>query len=397
MKNNVAVPGLNPCSSCGLCEIVCPKKCIEIKYDAEGFFRPFVDQDACTDCGTCQKVCYKYLDSGEKFENFFKNKQIFGAWSKDPKSLINGTSGGLGQIFLDNATKRGETSVGVIYDDSKKPIKHILTTANQANKVKTFGSSKYLQSYTPEAFSQFKKNQKYTVIGTPCQIYGLRQWLKIKKWEDNFTLIDFFCHGTPSILLWNKYKEYLATSKKILDVKHVNFRDKTKANWHNYAMNVESSTGKIYYKKFARLDDLFFKFFLSGTCLNEACYNCLMRIDNCSSDIRLADFWGKKYLDNEKGVSMVILNTVKGREAFAEIKDKIVFEEAGFDDLNRSHSKRFFTIDPLRSEVISLLQTNDLLKKIYNKTIRKKNIKKNLIVKKQLFLKWLKKKLILKR
>ena len=43
------------------------------------------------------------------------------------------------------------------------------------------------------------------VSGTPCQIDSLRRYINKMKCQENFVLLDFFCHGVPSKFVWDKY------------------------------------------------------------------------------------------------------------------------------------------------------------------------------------------------
>ena len=45
------------CTGCRACEKVCPKHCISMKPDQEGFLYPDIDNDKCIDCGACKKTC----------------------------------------------------------------------------------------------------------------------------------------------------------------------------------------------------------------------------------------------------------------------------------------------------------------------------------------------------
>ena len=313
----------NPCSGCGVCVVSCPHKAISFNHDENGFYIPTVNEALCTDCGTCCKVCCKFLDEKIHFENTFKDKEIYAAWSRNGKTVQTSSSGGVGHELTQYYFDLGYSVCGVVFDASNDICKHII--AESKDDIDAVKTSKYLQSYTINAFSQFNRNEKYIVIGTPCQIYGLRKRIQLKKWEDNFILIDFFCHGTPSFNLWKKYKEYICKKYKLDSIwKTVNFRVKNlESKWHKNAILIQDSSGKAYEKSYAFSEDLFFKFFLDDSCLNEACHNCKLRLDYCASDIRLADFWGPKYAANNDGVSLVIVNTEKGESVWEEIKGKL--------------------------------------------------------------------------
>lgn len=366
---NIKCKGINPCTGCGVCAIVCPQKAIKIRYNESGFYSPVIEQTACTDCGICINVCYKYLPRPPKFTNFFFEKKIYACWSNDSHTRLTSTSGGVGHELLKWGIENKYTICGVVFDAETDTCKHILT--NSLNDLEQIKTSKYLQSYTYEAFSTFKKDKKYIVVGTPCQIYGLKQWAELKKRTDDFIFVDFFCHGTPTVLLWQKYKDYIKSSYKMDDFKEVIFRSKEQTSWHFYATKIVDINGKIYKVNNSQSEDLFFKFFLSNICLNESCYNCMHRLDNCASDIRIADFWGTKYKDNKDGVSLVTVNTLSGKNIFNLIYPSLVAEECSFSDLQDSQSYRYFYNNlRKRKKVITLLQGKKTLDIIFNKTLK---------------------------
>jgi coenzyme F420-reducing hydrogenase beta subunit len=305
------------------------------------------------------------LEVQNPFENAFRDKQVFAAWSENKDIVLSSSSGGVGYELTQFGWKDGYKICGVVFDAPNNICKHIIVeTESDLEAIKT---SKYLQSYTIEAFSQFKKGEKYLVVGTPCQIYGLRKWIQLKKWEDNFILVDFFCHGTPSFLLWKKYKAFL-NKKYGMDtmLKDVNFRKKNlESKWHFYAILIRDFRGKFHIQHKAFTEDMFFRFFLNNSCLNKACYECKCRLDNCFADIRIADFWGSKYINNDDGVSLVITNTEKGKQVFEDIRHKLIVEKCDFADLKNSQSVRFLHIHSKRDIILKELKGEKVLEKIY--------------------------------
>ena len=368
----------NPCSSCGMCVVSCSQKAITFDYDENGFYRPNVNESKCTDCGTCIKVCYKYLEPQIPFENIFREKPVYGAWSKNIETVKTSSSGGVGYELTAHFFEKAYKICGCIFDAPNDSCKHIIAeTTEDLGAIKT---SKYLQSNIVESFSRFEKNEKYLVVGTPCQIYGLRKWIQLKRWENNFILIDFFCHGTPSFNLWRKYKEYICQTF-LLDSewKSVNFRKKNhESKWHKNAISIHDSQGKSYEKNQAFSKDLFFKFFLNNSCLNETCYKCKVRLDYCASDIRIADFWGPKYTTNNDGVSLVIVNTPKGEKVWEDIKDKLAFEKCAFDDLVFSQPTRFLSSHCKQLITLNELRSSKSLYRIYIKYFRRSILQKGL-------------------
>ena len=52
------------CCGCSACAQICPKQCIKMLSDDEGFAYPSVDKDACIGCGLCERVC-PIINSGD--------------------------------------------------------------------------------------------------------------------------------------------------------------------------------------------------------------------------------------------------------------------------------------------------------------------------------------------
>ncbi len=362
--------GSNPCSGCGMCAVACAHGAILFGLDGDGFLRPTVDEAKCTDCGVCKRVCYKYLEPKQPFENVFKDKPVYGARSREIETVKASSSGGVGHEFTTLFFKRGWKVCGCVFDAPADKCKHII--AEDTADLEAIRTSKYLQSNTVDAFGRFKKGERYLVVGTPCQIYGLRRWVEMKRWEDSFILVDFFCHGTPSRNLWGKYKDYLNTVHGLeKSLAHVNFRKKNqKSKWHGNASYISDSTGRKYECNKSFSNDLFFRFFLNNSCLTESCYGCKLRLDHCAADIRIADFWGPKYASNEWGVSLVITNTERGERAFEEIRPSLVVEPCTFADLQKSQGKRFFATNKKREAVLNELRSDNSLEQIYRKYFR---------------------------
>jgi coenzyme F420-reducing hydrogenase beta subunit len=366
--DNITKQGINHCCGCGVCAVACAQKAIIIKRCADGFYAPIVDNKLCNNCGVCQKICYKYLKHREPFKNAFEDKAIYGAWSKNQETVMTCSSGGVGfeltSYFYDNGYK----VCGCAFDAPNDNVKHII--ARSRKDLEDIKTSKYLQSYTVDAFSQFKKDEKYLVIGCPCQIYGLRKYICLKGWEDNCILVDFFCAGTPTFNLWLKYKDYLKRIKKISAVlQKVNFRFKSDAyEWHNSAIALSFFGGgsKRHICDNASSSNLFFNFFLNHSCQNTSCYQCQLRLDKCASDIRIADFWGSKYADRKDGVSLVITNTQKGEEVWKQIKEQFNVEKCALEDLLNSQPCRFCK-ENKRDITLKELQQETTLEEIYNK------------------------------
>lgn len=360
------------CTSCQMCAAVCPKDAININMDADGFYRPNVNDDLCVDCGLCTKVCYKFENEIADYGvNKLANTILYGASAKDPDIVKSTTSGGIADLMAHKLIKEGYKCVGVVYDSDRDAA--IDTIAETEDKLLGFRGSKYIQSYTVEAFKQIVrtcKTEKYAVFGTPCQIFALDKYLRQRKVRDNHILIDLYCHGCPSMNIWKKYIKEI--KKKISSdvVDNVNFRSKVKG-WGNFYVVVDIAGKPVFYSN--NRHNEFFDLFFSDQVLNEACNDCKLRGTLEYTDIRLGDFWGKQYVLNSKGVSAVSLVSNKAKILFNSISNHVDYQEETYQDFlpwqswgKAHHPKaelRKLLLEQLRNDKISLQESIDTIHK----------------------------------
>ncbi len=369
---------VNTCTSCGMCSAICPKNAINMEINKYGFYRPIINKNKCINCGLCKKVCYKYDIENEKKEI---NPDVYAAYSKDEEILKTSTSGGIATIIAKELLKLNYAIVGVKYDLTRNiAISKIIKSEKELDDLK---GSKYIQSYTHDAFMEMindKTSQKYVVFGLPCHIYSVRKYMKIKENRNKYVLIDLFCHGCPSMNLWQKYLKEINKKNKISDITKVNFRSKEKG-WHEYCISIENKSKKYVSNS---MDD-FYTLFFSDLALNDSCYNCTLRSSFTYTDIRLGDFWGEKYDTNTKGISALVLCTQKGKEIFEFIKDNIVYSEEKIDIVveNQSFGKKYEIDFKMRDLILENLSNNKLsikeATKMYKNSLNlKQKIKRNI-------------------
>lgn len=327
MKN---ISNIHDCYGCGVCATVCPQNIIMISLNEDGFYEPYIDNlDKCTDCGLCRSVC-SFCNEGLSLN---KHQVVsYGAWSKDNAVRHKCSSGGVGFELGRYLIGQGYKICGVRYNADNNIAEHYIA-ANVDELISSIGS-KYIQSYTVDGFKAIDCKQKYLVTGTPCQIDSFRRYIQMFHKENNFVLMDFFCHGVPSMFVWHKYTaEVVKKVGKIIDVswrnKQTVWHDKCakeiggeefceKVNWHD-SYNLLIKGNKSFLQSRLSKGDDFYKLFLGDQCLGKACYeNCKFRYDNSSADIRIGDAWGKTYNDNEDGVSASIAFTEKGKKLLQE-------------------------------------------------------------------------------
>ena len=330
MSTNKSVSKFSICYGCGVCSITCPVKAISFTLK-DGFFNISVDQSVCIDCGRCLKTCSYDLFSTSIHSEVYGS---YSAWSRNEETRFTSTSGGILYEISKGAISRGYKIVGVRYDYSKNIAKHFIFDSLDSLALAT--GSKYIQSYTLEALVELTTTDKYVVIGLPCMIASLRKYIESRKLQENFFLIDFFCHGVPSYTFYWKYLDYLRN--QIGDISSIKFRSK-RCGWQN-STSIEALGSKGEYFRMMSKGDIFFNFFLRNRCLNPVCYDsCHFKATSSLADIRVGDFWGTKYSKNNQGINSVLTFTPKGEELLSHIQDSCVINKEPITEVLRGQMK----------------------------------------------------------
>lgn len=305
------------CCGCTACASICAHDAITMKPDALGFLYPEVDKDKCVNCGLCEKVC-AFNDHYDKSLNLEK-PLAYGARHKDMNEVETSRSGAAFIAISDYILEQGGVVYGAGYTDHFRVVHKRATTKEERDE---FKGSKYVQSDMTGVFRQVKKDLRdgLTVLfsGTPCQTSGLNSYVG-KRLRENLFLVDIVCHGVPSPYMWRDYIAYLE-KKQGSPIVWVNFRDKQKYGWaaHHETFKFKNGGGKMSFTY------LFYKHIM----FRKSCGNCHFTNIKRPSDITIADFWGWENTDSafnadNKGVSLVLLNTEKGRKLFDAVQDRM--------------------------------------------------------------------------
>ena len=296
-----------------------------------GFLYPMADETKCVECGLCEKVC-AFNDNYDTSLNF-PQPDAYAARHKDMEEVKTSRSGAAFIALSDYVLEQGVVVYGVGYTDHFRVIHKRATTKEQRDE---FKGSKYVQSDLTGVFRQVKKDLKdgLTVMfsGTPCQTAGLNSYIG-KKLREKLILVDIVCHGVPAPYLWRDYIAYL--EKKQGDkICWVNFRDKQKFGWaaHHETFKFVNGGGKM----------SFTYLFYQHIMFRPSCGKCHYANTKRPSDITIADFWGWEKTDpninaDNKGVSLVLVNTEKGRELFEAVKDQMTVIPAKLEDCLQSN------------------------------------------------------------
>lgn len=340
------------CVGCNACVQRCPKQCISMSADEQGFLYPKVDVDLCIECGLCERVC-PVINQADPIEPI----AVYAAHNKDPEIVRTSSSGGVFYALAKHIIDEGGVVFGARFDDDWQVI-HDWTETVEG--LKAFQGSKYVQSRIGDCYLQaekfLKERRKVLFSGTPCQLAGLRLFLR-KDYGDLLLSVDVVCHGVPSPLVWKDYLHFISLPKgatagkntvlSSLNVKPaiagISFRDK-RLGWEKFGFAVRYATtegsgknsvlqsairqnseeGTDTIENYEPLtENIFMQGFLKDLYLRPSCYSCPAKCGKSHSDITLADFWGIRRTQPESfdfnGVSLVMENSQKGVDYIRKI------------------------------------------------------------------------------
>lgn len=321
------------CCGCSSCYQRCPKQCISMQEDSEGFLYPHVNSEKCIDCGLCEKVCPMITPFAEQ-----QPMKTLAVINKNDNIREQSSSGGAFSLIADKVINNGGVVFGARFDEQWQVI---LDYTENEKGIAAFRGSKYLQAKNEDAYKVcetfLREGREVLFAATPCQISGLKHFLR--KEYDKLLLVDIVCHGVPSYKVWRSYLDDL--NKPIKEIISVNMRDKSRG-WKQYSYKIKCDEGVIF-DDFAS-KSLYLQGFARNYYLRPSCYNCKSKNGRSQSDITLADFWGieklDKSFDDNRGTSAVIVNTKRG-QSFVDALD-MKCKEFSFDSFvssNPSYSR----------------------------------------------------------
>lgn len=357
----------NECCGCSACAQICQRGCISMAENSEGFLIPQFNLEKCTSCNLCEKVCPVLNSYSEVQDDSNIPQNVYAAYNKNTDIRLKSSSGGIFSILAEYTINKGGVVFGARLSDDCKSVYHCMI--DNIDDISLFRGSKYVQSDINGAYKSVKeqldKGRFVLFSGTTCQVEGLILFLQ-KKYE-KLLLIDFICHGVPSPKVFRKYIEYV--EEKYSSPHKVFFRDKTNG-WDDYSFHIDYYNGKKHIEPLNK--NLYGITFLNDLCLRKSCYKCKFRKPNHKSDMTISDFWGidksVPEMNDNKGISAVIVNSESGKKIFNDIKCNMIYKEVTFYDVEKHNSV-------LRQPVIH--KNRERFYKNLDNIDFKKNVKKN--------------------
>lgn len=280
------------CAGCTACLHACKKDAITIvdsleRYDA------IIDETRCVGCGVCYKVCPN--NSPIKLKGPISS---FEGWAED-SIRRNSSSGGVATAMMKGFLTNGGYVCSCTFVNGAFSFRVV----SDVKDLSIFAGSKYVKSDPKDVFKDIddllKRGERVLFIGLPCQVAGLKNYVKD---QNSLYTVDLICHGSPSPVLLDKYLQ--ESGVQLSDVENVTFRSK-----HIFGLSIDSKRIVPY-----RVTDSYTALFLSAVDYTENCYSCKYATIARCSDVTLGDSWGCEKSEMEKGVSLILCQSKKGTE-----------------------------------------------------------------------------------
>ena len=320
------------CTGCGLCVYICEKNAIKMLATEGGFLYPQVDETKCVSCGKCKNLC-----PANKERKSVTPLECYALADNRTEQRCKSASGGASALLFEEVINGGGAICGCRLDEN---LRAVHDTAENIESIDLFRDSKYVQSDMSSAWDKIGEHitagKKLLVSGTPCQIAAVKS--RFGK-NGNLTTVDFVCSGVPDPQIFEIYKADIEkeSGKKI---KEFYFRDKTNG-WKKSNIRVVFADGTE--QIITRKDSYYFRLFGGNLYFRECCYKCQFKNFNTFADITVGDYWGIEKLhpelDDDRGCSLVIVNTEKGKALADSIKDRCTVTPTPLDFAIETHPK----------------------------------------------------------
>lgn len=253
---------------------------------------------------------------------------VYAVKHKDERIREVSRSGGIFTALSDLVLEASGVIYGCILTKDFQAV-HVRTENKELRN--QMRGSKYIQSKIGDTYKNIRDDlmlgRMVLFSGTSCQVAGLKKFLG--KEYNTLLCVDIVCHGVPSPLVWKKYLEW-QEKKAHSKVAIVDFRNKKDFGWRNHIETLELENGRQVNSK------VYTKMYYGHASLRPCCYECPYKSTMHPGDITIADYWGIEKViaefDDNKGVSLVLVNNDKGNTVFQSVMKDIVYQQTKLED-----------------------------------------------------------------
>lgn len=367
------------CCGCEACVQVCAHNAISMQEDSEGFRYPIVDSELCVECGLCEKVC-QYNDMPPKH---IEKKYAFGGYHYNQEVRFDSTSGGAFSAIVDAYCDENY----VIFGAEARGMDVFHSYIEDKAELYKFRKSKYSQSVIDKSYKQvktyLKEGKKVLFSGTPCQIAGLRSFLRNVN-QDNLLTVEVICEGVPSPLYVRKWDKHLRKCYGCgianIDYRYTGKAILQKGKWDFEQTDIELEKGKAIILD--RWFNPFWSIWLNHLMSRPSCYKCRFTTAERGADITLGDLWGvhlycPELYGSNGGSSLVVCNTEKGKAVMEKAQKSMYGHELAFEDALRYQSpmRKCISCNPDRERFMTDLQSEMTYEAINKKWAKRPGIK----------------------
>lgn len=349
------------CTGCTACASVCPKGCIAMTADENGFLCPVIDAQMCVRCGLCEKIC-PITNPLKKSEDAPK---AYAAFSADEAVRLSSSSGGIFTELAKVVLQRGGAVFGAAYNQQLDVV-HIC--AESEDDIAKLRGAKYAQSDLQGVFAEVKTRldaaQEVLFSGTPCQVGGLKAFLR--RDYKNLLTVDFVCHSVPSPMAWQAYVKHRAAQDNGGELPDsINLRSK-QSGWTNYQYSNQFTYRDGHTHTAKSGESLYMKLFVGGYINRASCENCQFKGYSRVSDFTLGDFWGiwdiAPEMDDNKGTTVLLVHSHKGARLLKRISSDLTLKEVSLEEASTQNPAMLKSAQPNehRAEAFRRIKAGDI-------------------------------------
>lgn len=356
------------CTGCGACRNICPVNAIQMQEDMYGFLYPSIDSFSCVNCKKCINTCPVLNEVGSKNEIPSECYAV----QADNNTRMESSSGGAFTVFAKEILLRGGVVCGVYLDENLYASHICIENVGDLSKLR---KSKYVQSDIGYVYQEVKEainHQKHVLFsGTPCQIAGLYAFLGEQ--SEKLITVDIICHGVPSQRMLRESVEDGINGKRVISI---DFRDKD-YGWESLAMTLTLEDGTK--RRLSYDESRYEQGFHPNMTLRESCFSCRFCEFPRRGDLSIGDFWSIADYDlslaDQKGTSVVVVNSSKGGAFFEKIKSGFAkCQRFTLDALKRNRITKDIVKDASRDYFLELYEKKDFNQSVYYAQQRKYDI-----------------------